>query len=77
MSADMCIMRYLLTSKQENKSRTYRDLVSHLISYSYSPDDLLFALDRLEREHYVKMNRSGSWSITQSGIDHFFRIGDE
>ncbi|AGN26965.1 hypothetical protein A3206_07990 [Candidatus Methanomassiliicoccus intestinalis] len=75
-SIELCIARYLLSAQQNGQTVLSVSLITHIRHELYSMDELLTALYSLEKQNYIRSTRD-RWSITQKGIDHFFRIGDE
>lgn len=63
----LSIVRYLLDG-----SRLYKELDEHtadIVTIMTLPN----VLEQLETREYIRYNE-GLWSITQAGIDHFFRL---
>lgn len=75
MTLELCIARYLLMAKRDGVQVRAIDVIDHIIGESYSQDDLLRAVDELEKNKFIE-SRHCIWSITQRGIDHFFRVQD-
>lgn len=72
---DFSIARFLLNAQKEGRLIHSYDLIEHTLK-SYSFTELVIIIGELEHNRYVQFEKE-FWSITQTGIDHFFRVGDE
>lgn len=74
---DFNIARFLLDAQKEGRLIHSYDLIEHTLK-SYSFTELLLVICELEHDKYVQFEKE-FWTLTQAGIDHFFRVveGDE
>lgn len=75
MTLELCIARYLLMSQKEDRAVKTVDLIMHILTESYNLDDLLKAVESLEKSRFIR-SKHGLMTITQAGIDHFFRVSE-
>ena len=76
MSLEMYVARYLLSALQEERTVSARDLILHVINSEYDLGDLLSVVYHLECDKYINSEKHDKITITQKGIDHFFRVSE-
>lgn len=68
------VIRYLLDSARVGKLRSYKELEEYIADVPANPMTLSNVLEHFEFRGYIQSDSEGLWSITQKGIDHFFRV---